>query len=169
MDKHKLKNIFSKRKKIFIVALTIIVITSLIVLFFNGFIPIGLTTKSPVGKVEEMEINQFIDKYPELNDIPDHEKILSKVYGSDKQISFILDDYKEKLENEGYELKYQGSGSITGKNFEYVGYLKGITAVGIIVTSETNVKYGNETIVVYMTGNAFDFIPLINWYQQKFS
>jgi hypothetical protein len=169
MDKQKLRNILFKRKTIKFTILTLIPIIIILILYANGFIPIGLSAKPPIGTIERIQVKKFIEKNPELSDLPDHDNILFEIFGTDKLISVVLDNYKEILQNEGYTLKYEGSGYILGKNFNYVGYLKGITAVGIIVTSEASEEFGYETVVIYMTGNAFDFKPLLNWYQEKFN
>ena len=168
MDKQKLRNIFFKRKTIKFIILILIPIVSIIILYVNGFIPIGLSAKPPIGNIERIQVEKYIEKNPELSDLPDYDNILYEIYGTNKQIAVVLDNYKEILQNEGYTLKYEGSGHFKDKNFTYVGYLKGITAVGIIVTSEASEEFGYKTVVLYMTGNAFDFKPLLNWYQEKF-
>jgi len=167
MNQEKQKNNFSKRKTIKYTILIIIPIIIIFILYINGFIPIGLSAKAPIGTIEEIEVEQYIEKNPELSDLPDYDKILYKIFGTDEEIADVLDSYKEILQNDGYTLKYEGSGFITGKNFQYVGFLKGITAVGIIVSSEASTEFGYKTVVLYMTGNAFDFQPLLDWYQGK--
>ena len=169
MDKQKLGNIFLKRKTIMFTILILIPIISIIILYVNGFIPIGLSAKPPIGDVEQIKVEEYIEKNPELSDLPEYDNILHKIFSTDKPIDAVLDNYKEILQNEGYTLKYNGSGNFTGKNFKYVGYLKGITAVGIIAYSETSEESGYKTIVLYLTGNAFDFKPLLDWYQRKFN
>ncbi len=168
MDKQKLRNIFFKRKTIKFIILILIPIVSILVLYVNGFIPIGLSAKPPIGSIERIQVENYIEKHPELSDLPDYDNILYEIFGTDKLVSVVLDNYKEILQNEGYTLKYKGSGYFKGKNFTYVGYLKGITAVGIIVTSEASEEFGYKTVVLYMTGNAFDFKPLLDWYKEKF-
>jgi len=168
MDKQKLRIIFFKRKKIKYTILLIIPIVSIIFLYVNGFIPIGLSVKPPIGSIERIKVEKYIEKNPELSDLPDFNNILYEIYGTDELITIVLDNYKEILLNDGYSLKYEGAGFFKGKNFSYVGYLKGITAVGIIVSSETSEEFGYETVVLYMTGNAFDFKPLLDYYQEKF-
>jgi len=169
MNKQKLRNILLKRKTITFTILTIIAIISIFFGYINGFIPVCLSAKPPIGNIERISVEQYIEKYPELSDLPDYDNILYEIFGTDEPTAVVLDDYKEKLQNEGYTLKYEGSGYIAGKNFKYVGYLKGITAVGIIVSSEAYEEFGYETLVLYMTGNAFDFTPLLDWYQEKFN
>jgi len=169
MDKQKLRNILLKRKAIIFTILILLPIISIFILYINGFIPIGLNAKPPIGDVEQIKVEEYIEKNPELSDLPEYDNILYKIFSTDKTIAAVLEDYKEKLQNEGYTLKYEGSGNFTGKNFKYVGYLKGITAVGIIVYSENSEESGYKTMVLYLTGNAFDFKPLLEWYQRKFN
>jgi len=168
MNKQKLKNIILKRKTLKLTILILLSIMIIFILYANGFLPVGLSAKPPIGKIEQIKVEEYIEKNPELSDLPNFDKILYKIYGTDKSISVVLDNYKVILQNEGYNLKYEGSGYFTGKNFKYVGYLKGFTAIGIIISSEVSEEFGYKTVVLYMTGNIFDFKPLLDWYQEKF-
>jgi hypothetical protein len=76
MDKQKLRNILFKNKTTKFAILAIIVIISIFFVYLNGFIPMGLSAKPPVGNIEQIKVEQFIEKNPELSDIPDYSKIL---------------------------------------------------------------------------------------------
>ena len=137
--------------------------------FNAGFLPIKdfLEVREPVGRSEEIDIANFMKEYPELEDIPNLENINSGIYGTDASVDTVANDYKNKLESEGYSLKYEGTGTHGGSDFQYYGYLKGITAVGIVTTSDTNGKFEHDTVVMYTTGNAFDYQQILEWYQNN--
>ena len=99
MNQEKQKNNFSKRKTIKYTILIIIPIIIIFILYINGFIPIGLSAKAPIGTIEEIEVEQYIEKNPELSDLPDYDKILYKIFGTDEEIADVLDSYKEILQN----------------------------------------------------------------------
>lgn len=166
MKKHK-KNL-SKKRTIKFTIFSIVVVSSILVGYTLGYIPIGLSVKSPVGNFGRIPVGDYFEEYPEISDMPNLDKIIYEVIGTDESLESVLNSYMEELENEGYHLEYEGSGCIADKNFVYVGYLKGITAVGIILSEEAYDEFNYETVVIYMTGNGFDFIPLLNWYQEKY-
>lgn len=169
MNKQKFKQILSNKKSIRCFILFLIIISVIISAYILGYIPFGLSVKPPIGNIEQIQIEKYLEKYPEIDTLPNLDKILYDVIETDKSIELVSDEYKEELENDGYSLKYEGTGYLSGKKFRYFGYLKGITAVGIILSDEADEDVNHKTIVVYMTGNAFDFIPMVNWYKEKYN
>ena len=168
INKKQTKCPFIKKRSAKFSIFTSVVIAVVFLAYLGGFIPICLSVIPPTGNVIEIDVESYIEKYPEFGDMPSYEKIEYGIFGTDTSIDAVLDYYKAKLENDGYSLKYEGTGYVIEKRFLYVGYLKGITAVGIIITSDAYEEVEYETAVLYMTGNAFDFIPLLEWYQEKF-
>ena len=134
-----------------------------------GFLPIKefLEVREPIGRSEEIELSSFMQEYPELEEIPNIENINCGVYGTEAHSDAVFYDYKNRLENDGYVLKYEGTGTHDGSDFHYYGFLKGITAVGIVTTSDTDGKFEYDTVVMYTTGNAFDYKDILEWYQEN--
>jgi len=157
-------------KKLLIVVPVLVIVGIVIGFIYNaGFIPIVgfLDVKEPVGTPVGLDIDSYMEEYPQIGDIPNLDKIKYGVYGTDESIAAVLDSYKEELGHEGYTVIYEGTGEIEGMNFSFIGFLKGLTAVGIITTSEASDELGYDTVVLYATGNAFDFREILDWYQEK--
>ena len=163
--KHKRKTV-----KVLIVAVVLLVVVTVICAAYNaGFIPITefLSVKEPIGKSVELNVDDYLKEYPEFNEIPNLDKMKKAAYGTDESIDAVVSDYRTKLEKEGYGLKYEGEGDFNGKSFQYYGFLKGITAVVIIATSDGNEELGYKTEVLYTTGNALDFKAILDWYENQ--
>lgn len=172
--KHKNKTLFNNKltvvKKIIYVFVFLIIVGGIATLINNaGLLPIKdfLDIQEPIGDNEEITIESYMEEYPELKEIPNFKNINYGVYGSDASEEAIADEYKDKLISDGYYLKYQGTGTHDGSDFQYYGYLKGITAVGIVTTSDTEEKFDHETVVMYTTGFASDYIDILKWYQKN--
>lgn len=134
-----------------------------------GFIPIKefLSVREPIGNSVELDIDSYMEEYPELEGIPNLDKIKYSVYGTDASTNAVVNDYRSDLENEGYTVKYEGTKDLEGRHFRVIGFLKGFTAVGIVVTSDTDDEFGSDTAVIYATGSAFDFQEILDWYQEN--
>ena len=160
-----------KRKiaKILVIGIIVLVIIGAVsgIAYNNGFIPITglMSVKEPIGNAVALNADSYIEAYPELEDIPNLDKIKYKIYGTDESASIIANDYKQKLQKEGYSVKYAGTVELEEMSFEFTGYLKGLTVVGII-TSEDGEEFGYNTIVLYTTGSALDYMEILDWYQQ---
>ena len=172
--KHIKKSHFSYRRKtvkiIISVAIVLFIVGGIGSIAFNaGFLPIKgfLEVREPIGRSEEIDISSLMQEYPGLEDIPNLENINHGVYGTDASADAVAYDYKNRLRNDGYGLKYEGTGSHDGSDFHYYGFLKGITAVGIVTTSDTDEKFEYDTVVMYTTGNAFDYQEMLEWYQEN--
>jgi hypothetical protein len=163
--KHKRRTV----KVLIAVAVLLVVVIVICAAYNAGFIPITnlLSVKKPVGDSVELNVDEYLKEYPGLNEIPNLDKIKKAAYGTDASIDTVISDYTEKLNKEGYSLKYEGAGDLDENSFQYYGFLKGITAVVIIVTSNNNGEIGNKTVVLYTTGNALDFKAILDWYENQ--
>jgi len=165
----RLKNRRKNIMKFLIIFFSIILLLGICgsITYNSGFIPIKkfLEIQKPIGKAEEIDIDEPMKKYPEIKNIPYIDTLKYKVYGTDKTIDAVADDYKGKLEKEGYQSLYEGIVYKKDIPFQYYGFLKGITAVGIIMTSDKNISLNHETIVLYSTGSAFNYRNLLMWYK----
>ncbi|MDH7516990.1 MAG: hypothetical protein QHH19_01400 [Candidatus Thermoplasmatota archaeon] len=172
LDYNKIK-FSNKRKKMKIVVIVIIVlsiVSTIGVLAYNaGFIPITgfLDVKAPPGSYVELNAEEFIEKYPQINDMPNLDKIKYRFYGADESVDSIANYYKEKLGKEGYSLVREGTIYLDKKTFHYYGFLKGLTAVGVLLASVADEEFGYNTLVVYTTGNALDYKEILDWYQNQ--
>jgi hypothetical protein len=159
------KNIF----RLFIIFISIAIVVGICssIAYNSGFVPIVqlLEVKEPIGEAEEIDIDDQFNKYPKIREIPFIDKLKYRVYGTDKSMESVADNYIEKLENEGYRLLYDGIVYRDEIPYYYYGFLKGFTAVGIIMTSDKNVSLNHETMVLYTTGNALDYRNLLRWYK----
>jgi len=156
-----------KRKTTKVLIFTSVITAAILIAYNFGFIPIGLSARVPVGDYILLDLDSYKENYLEVSDIPNLHKIIYQGYGTDELADVVYDNYKKDLLSDGYSIEYEGTGYFIGKNFRYMGFLKGITAVGIIISSETSEEIGYKTGILYMTGNAFDFIPILNWYQNN--
>jgi hypothetical protein len=161
------KNIF-KIFSIFVITIIIVGICGSVA-YNSGFIPIKsfMTIKKPIGDSEEINIDEHIYKYQQLKDFPYIDKIKYKLYGTNRTLNAVANDYKKQLSDEGYKVLYEGVAYKDDISFQYYGFLKGITGVGIIITSDENITLNYETMVLYTTGNAFDYRDIFRWYKQN--
>ena len=165
--KHKAKvnHIYEKKSKkgLIAVCLLVIMMSAAGTAYFFGFIPVALAVKEPVGNYVEMDASSYIQEYPELNEIPNLEKVKYEVFGTDAPRESIKNSYAQQLEGERYSLYREGFINIDGENFEFLAYLKGITAV-VIIISEDGELLNQDTLVLYTTGNALDYQEILDWY-----
>lgn len=143
----------------------------------TGFVPIkdvlGFSTlevKEPIGpNMTQLQINQLKEKYPEidklLNEIPHLYEIKYGVYETESPIQNVLNNYDSRLRAEGYTRLVNGSLYFMMPLF-YWGYLKGATAVGIVMT---DYALGHDTLVLYTTGPAGTYEHhIIPWLKSKY-
>lgn len=166
------KNRSSSRKRI--VRVSALLMTAIVVLgtggfvsYNAGFIPIKefLEIQEPIGNAEEIDIDEYLRQYPEIKDIPSLDKVKYKVYGTDESTVNVANDYKQKLKENGYNVKYEGTIYKFGMALNYYVYLKGLTAVGIVTTSDAKGTFGHETMVLYTTGNILNYMEIAALYK----
>jgi hypothetical protein len=157
--------------KLFAISIIIIFFIGIFgsVVYNAGYVPIKrlLIVKKPIGESDEIDIDEHINKYPEIKKFPYIDKLKYKVYGTNKSLKNVANDYKIKLGEEGYNILYEGVAYKDEIALHYYGFLKGITGVGIVITSEESVALNYETMVLYTTGNAFDYRNILNWYKEN--
>ncbi len=168
-DNTKKLGLKNKKKVIKISIVLLIILIIFCAAYSAGFIPIKelMTIKQPIGNYEKIDIDSYLETYPELANLPNLDKIKHVAYGTDESNDAVISDYKQELENEGYSLKYEGISNFGEKPFEYYGFLKGITAVVIIVTEDNNEEFDYESIVLYTTGNALDYKEILDLYEEN--
>lgn len=153
------------------VSISIIIILGICstVAYNAGYIPMKrfMEVKKPIGDAEEIDINEHLDKHPEIKNLPYYDKFKYKLYGTNQSIDAVANDYKKKLENEGYKILIEGVAYKDEIPFQYYGFLKGMTGVGIIITANKNVTLDYETMVLYTTGNAADYRNVLKWYKEN--
>jgi len=161
----------NKYLKIFAVSIIVIIILGIFgaVVYNAGYIPIKrfMDVKKPIGEYDEINIDEHIYKHPEIRNSPYIEKLKYKVFGTNKPINVVANDYKEKLENDGFKLLYDGIAYKGDIPLHYYGYIKGLTGVGIIITDDKNVTLNYETMVLYSTGSILDYREILTWYKKN--
>ena len=143
-----------------------LVITGIILTssFNAGYLPIKqfLEIKEPIGISEEIDIKEAIEKYSlPLDSIPSFDGVNYKIYATDQIKPVIEADYKDELTTEGFNLKYMGVKNIKGFDLYYYGFIKGITAVFIIINTDQTYNEDYKTLVLYSTGNVFDYAEIL--------
>jgi len=138
--------------------------------FNAGYIPIDqfLEIKEPSGNSREISYMQVEEKYPIVDSIPEIRTVKHKLFGTDNTISNVADDYEKRLMRQGYKLEYCGSTDVKGINVHYYGFVKGITAVVVLMTSDDVGVANTETVVLYSTANVFTYKSLIDKYSNEF-
>jgi hypothetical protein len=161
----------NKYLKIFAVLIVVIIIIGIFgsVVYNAGYIPLKrfMEVKKPLGNADEINIDEHIYKHPEIKKFPYLDKLKYKVFGTNESISVVANNYKEKLEKDGFKLLYDGVAYKGDIPLQYYGYLKGLTGVGIIITDDENVTLDYETMILYTTGNALDYRKILTWYRDN--
>ncbi|KYK23216.1 hypothetical protein AYK21_02990 [Thermoplasmatales archaeon SG8-52-2] len=161
----------NKYLKIFAVSIVVIIIIGIFgsVVYNAGYIPMKrfMEVKKPLGNADEINIDEHIYKHPEIKKFPYLDRLKYKVFGTNRSISVVANDYKEELEKDGFKLLYDGVAYKGDIPLQYYGYLKGLTGVGIIITDDENVTQAYETMILYTTGNALDYRKILTWYRDN--
>ena len=132
-----------------------------------GFLPIKpfMSVYEPIGKTGEIKIDEYLKTSSVITAVPALDRVKYKIFTSDRLINSVAIDYKSKLSQKGYSLKYSGTETIRGIRFSYFGFVKGISVIGIVMTKDGTGLFGQQTVVLYTTGSIFDYNKIINWYQ----
>jgi len=136
-----------------------------IFVFNLGYLPIKalMHTPEPIACRGELKIDQYMDQYPAMKSIPKLDNIKFNVYLSDASLKTVANNYKYKLEKDGYDLDYDGIVTKKGKTFHYYGFVKGLTAIGILISDDISKIFGYETVVLSSIGNIYDYKEIITW------
>jgi hypothetical protein len=157
--------------KIFAVSIIVIIFLGIFgsVVYNAGYIPIKrfMPVKSPLGEADEIDIDEHLYKHPEIKNFPYIDRLKYKIFGTNKSIDAVANDYKKQLKDEGFNLLYNGEACRRDIPFRYYGYLKGITGVGIIITDDETITLNYETMVLYTTGSALDYREILTWYKNN--
>lgn len=147
--------------------LTILISTTGFIAFDTGYLPVKafLPLEEPAGTIGSIEIDNLIEEYKEISDIPDIEDLKYKLYISEATPENIINNYKYLLKQKGYKLQYRGIINKNGIDFEYYGFTEGITAIGILITDEIDQLISEKTTILYTTGSIFDYQDIISWYK----
>jgi hypothetical protein len=131
-----------------------------------GFTPFKafLRVYEPIGVTGEINIDDCVEMIPAIANTPSIDKLKHKLFTSDKSINIVALDYKQRLEKRGYRLEYVGKENILGITVNYFGFVRGITAIGIIMTKDGNSLLGSGTLVLYTTGSVFAYNKILEWY-----
>ena len=161
------KNPYKKITRI----LSLFVIISLFgVLIFNlGYLPIKafMQVPEPIGCTGEINIESYMNEYPDIKGIPRLDDIKYKIFSSDASLETVANHYKYKLKNDGYRIDYEGVITKKGITFHYYGFVKGITAVGILLTDDIEEIFGYETAVLSTTGDIYAYKDIVSWCKSK--
>jgi len=158
-------------KRIIVVSIVLIILLTIIggaafTAYNMGFIPVNLSVKKPAGTSATVDIACYMQEYPELDEIPNLDKIKYGVYSTDASSNSVKTEYKQQLETEGYNLYREGSILVDGTDFKFTAYLKGLTAV-VIIVAENCEAFDDDTVVLYTTGNAFYYREILDWYNNQ--
>jgi len=135
-----------------------------------GYIPMKqlMTTEEPVGYQQicsDCIINRLGDYKNILDEIPNLDKIKYEVYVSQSNHLEITQDYKNKLEQKGYSIKFDGTKTVQNMEIKYIFFIKGLTGIGIAITDGEQLGYPEaKSIVLYTTGNVMDYKEIYEWY-----
>ncbi len=123
--------------------------------------------KEPIGITEEINISEYENKYPDIQNIPNINNLKHKIYLTNESVETLENDFKKSFEDDGYEIKYEGTIFKNEIPLLYYGFIKGLNVVGIIMTTYQNLTSGHETLVLYTMGNIFDYREIIRWYEES--
>ena len=164
-NKPEAKKSFFNPKKTFYLILCFVIVGIVLSSSFNaGYIPVKsfLEIKEPIGAVAEINIEETVEKYSlPIDEIPTFENVKYKIYGSKQGKPVIEADYIDELKNEGFSLEYRGDKTVKGFDLNYYGFIKGLTAVVIIMTSDNIYINDYNTLVLYSTGSVFDYVEIL--------
>jgi hypothetical protein len=160
---------FKKKNRKLLSFFIVIIVISSIFLYLNltNYLPFLSEIRQPVGTVEPINTQKYIQEYPELKEMPNIDKINYNAWKTDSTLEQVVDSYKKDLSKDGYTLQYENTINLDGKEYYVLGYLKGLTAVGILISSDSNLADNYNTEVLYATGNVLDFKGILDWYQSK--
>lgn len=170
INENNVKSLGSKKKsRRLLSVLIVVIIISSIFLYLNltSYLPFLSETRQPVGNINPINTQKYIEEYPELAEIPNLDKIRYNAWKTDSTVEQVVNSYKKDLMRDGFNIKYENTLVFNGKEYRVLGLLKGLTAVGILVSSDYDYADIYESEVLYITGNALDFKEILDWYNSK--
>lgn len=127
----------------------------------------NLETHEPIGSYNEIDIDDFVESYPLLYDefvkIPHINDIKKSIYLTRYSADVVMDAYHNELTDLGYSLQKYGH-TVFAFPFNYRGYVKFGTAVGILVTDAVP---SFDTLVLYTTGSSLRYQDISNYFKEK--
>ncbi len=164
-------NIKVKNKKIILlIILSVIIPSSIFVyLYSTNYLPFSNETKQPAGNIESINVQKYFEDHPEIKEMPNLNKINYNAWRTNLTIKQLVDSYKQDLLKEGYDLQYENTIILDGKEYYVLGFIKGLTAVGILISRNTINMNNYYSEIIYATGNILDFNEIIDWYQSQLS
>jgi len=153
-----------RTKRYLVVFIVFILIFAIFVAAYSaGFIPITalMEIKEPAGNSKEINTNYFLSYFPGFSNYDILEKFKIGVFSTDASSNIVKDDYKKRLESEGYSLQHYKSEKFMGIDIKTYGYVKGLTGAGIVIFSNSNYLFDGETIVIYTAGNVLDYVEVL--------
>jgi hypothetical protein len=164
-------NMKVKNKKVILLIILSVIILSLIFVYLNitNYLPFTNETKQPVGNIEPINTQKYFEDHPELKEMPNLNKIKYNAWRTNLTIKQVVDSYKQDLLKEGYDLQYENTIILDGKEYNVLGFIKGLNAVGILISRNTTYMNNYYSEIIYTTGNILDFNEIIDWYQSQLS
>ena len=159
-----------KRKSRILLSLIIVILIILSIFFylnFTNYLPFLSETKQPDGKIEQINVQEYIKENPKLGEMPNLDKIKYNAWKTNLTINQVINSYKQKLSIEGYVLQYEDKIIFDLKEYFVLGFIKGITAVGILISLDSNPLDDYKSEVIYSTGDILYFEEIIEWYQSQ--
>lgn len=152
-----------------LIIVTIMLLSSCIIALNFGYLPVKafLEPPEPDNYIAEVDVNSYMNEYPEVKNIPNINDINYKIYVTDDTVDNAANSYERKLKDEGYTLEYGGIVNKREMDFHYYGFVKGITAIGIIMTSDASDIFGHETTILSTIGSVFEYQEIITWCKSK--
>jgi hypothetical protein len=157
-----------KSKKLALLFIVILIILSTFLIFnLTDYLPFLSEIKQPAGNIESINIQKYIEENPKIGEMPNLDKIKYNIWKSDLTIEQVVNSYKQDLLKEGYDLQYDNTINYNGKEYYVLGFIKGLTAVGILISLDTTFGDHYKSEIIYATGNVIDFNEIIDWYQTQ--
>jgi len=141
----------------------------------NDYVPVKMEQYTnmdilfPPGNFVIITENQVFTEYPAVEIIfdamPHRDDVLYAGFETDAKLDVVFMYYDTIMNARGYERNWEGTMEVTGGYVvTYHGYLKGMTAVGVIATDEHDAY---DTLVGYITGNSLHLKEIVEWCDEK--
>ena len=171
-------------KKILILSIiSILVIIILISLQLSGFLFVDKSIKTPGSNLDWEPIdkddikdnsndsNNSDNDFPLLynfikllEEVPGIENINYEIFVSNETMKIIFNEYKEILENDGYNYheEYSGEFMYESSRIYYYTFMKGLNGVVIYMT-----YHNSQTWICYSSGNVLQYQEIFDYMQEN--